>query len=123
MSIRDLDKSSDKFIDSIKKAYLHSLKQLDRLYTLGLSERHTRNVIEEIQRTLKDIDEKAYKWSHEVLPEYYKLSIDQADKQVALLGSVPVLQGADYVLHKQAISRAINDTYQDLAARTKLFLN
>lgn len=119
MSMIELDKSAKKLVNRYKETYAYLLSILQSQIERGLSERHARSMLREIQSTLKELDEEAYKWSYDVLPEYYYLSIQGVDKDVARLNNINVIAGAEAVIHKQALKKAVNDLYMDLAKNTK----
>jgi hypothetical protein len=125
VELNKLDKSIDKLVKDYQKVYQWVLKRLEYQIENGLSESHSLLVLKEIQSELKRLDEKAYKWCFEVLPEYYYTSLDTIDEQVSLLAvaevsgiSISVISGANLVLHKKAIEAASRDLYKDLAKNT-----
>lgn len=86
----------------------------------GLSERHTRSILKSIEDILYDLDKEAYRYCTEILPQYYEVGLFRVDEDVKLLGLATISGGATgAVLHQNAIERAVKNTYQDLAARTK----
>jgi predicted RNA-binding protein YlxR (DUF448 family) len=115
--IEDLDKQTYKLIDKYIDAYEYLMKKLIRSIENNLSETHTRAVMAEIESVLKELDEDAYKYCTETLPQYFLLGVESVDVQVSLLNLA--LAGTPLVVHKFAIDKAVNDTYNDLAGRTK----
>ncbi|MEB1806605.1 MAG: phage minor capsid protein [Bacillaceae bacterium] len=118
MSINSLDKESQKLVKDYKDTYIYVLNLLQSQIDKGLSENQARSILREIQLELQRLDEEAYKWSYEVLPEYYYLALSDIDKDAALLRNVNVIQGNPIVMHRQAIMKASRDTYNDLAKNT-----
>ncbi len=118
-SINDLDKSADKLIQDYQKTYTYLLKRLEYQINNGLSESNSRNILREIQLELKRLDERAYKWSYEVLPEYYLGALSSIDTSAAILSGVNVIRGSKAVIHKRAIEVASNSMYMDLAKNTQ----
>ncbi|UNC92719.1 phage minor capsid protein [Candidatus Contubernalis alkaliaceticus] len=120
MNLNDLDKSANKLINLYKSTYRYILSEIQRKIDLGLSDRHQRTMLKEIQSELKKLDEEAFKWSHNVLPEYYKLGISTTDIDVALLSDISLLGDSINlnILHRKAIENAANDLYLDLAKNT-----
>lgn len=116
-----LDKETYKLIDKYKDAYDFLMKLLVKNIEKNLSENHVRSVMAEIESILKELDVEAYKYCTETLPQYYLLGVNSVDVQVALLNLSPV--GNALVLHKFAIERAANDTFKDLAGRTRYLNN
>lgn len=122
MNLNSLDKESQKLIKDYKLTYVYALNLLKRQIDHELSENHARSILREIQLELKRLDEEAYKWSYEVLPEYYYLSLSDVDKEAALLRNVNVISGNQMVLHRHAIEKASHDTFRDLAKNT-IYMN
>jgi hypothetical protein len=123
MELNDLDKSIEKLVKDYEKTYSYVLDRLKFQIDNGLSETHSMQVLKEIQSELKKLDEKAYKWCFDVLPEYYYRALNQVDNQVSLLidsgANISVLDTSSLViLHRKAIEAASNDLYTDLAKRT-----
>ncbi|MBU9714427.1 phage minor capsid protein [Evansella tamaricis] len=122
MSIDKLDRESNKLVNDYKISYISILELLEEQIDRGLSERQARSILREIQLELKHLDEEAYKWSYDVLPEYYLLSLHNIDTDFAYLNGVNVIRGEQIVLHKHAIANASRNTYTDLAKNTA-FMN
>ncbi|WP_163581119.1 phage minor capsid protein [Gracilibacillus saliphilus] len=118
MSLNELDQSAGKLVENYQKAYRYILRRLEYQINNGLSESQSRSILREIQLELSKLDEQAYKWSYEVLPEYYYLALDNMDKEVALLNGVNVIGGSVAVMHKRALEVASNSLYDDLAKNT-----
>lgn len=121
MSLRQLDSESQKLINHYKSAYIYTINQLKRQIDNGLSERHSRDVIREIQITLRELDESAYKWSQEILPEYYQYTVSLVDRDVRQLSFATVMDNTSDIsmIHRNAVQVAVRDTYTDLARRTQ----
>lgn len=117
--INDLDKEAEKLIENYQKTYAYLINQLTRQIDKGLSEGHSRSILKEIQSELKRLDEDAYKWSQDMLPEYYYASLSSIDHNAKRLKSVSAIGNTDAVLHKKAIEEASKSLYEDLAANTK----
>jgi hypothetical protein len=113
---KDLDKKTYRLVGKYKDAYQYLMKTLLKKIDANLSERHVRSIMAEIQSILKELDDEAYKYCTETLPEYYLLGNNSVDQQVALMSLTSAESGA--VLHRKAIEQASNNTYNDLAART-----
>jgi hypothetical protein len=128
MSLNNLDKSIDKLVKGYQKTYLYILQRLQYQIDNGLSERQSVTMLKEIQGELKKLDEVAYKWCQEVLPEYYFTALKTIDNQVGLLVStgvtnVSVISGSGLImLHTKAVEAASRDLYKDLAKNTT-FMN
>lgn len=119
MTIHELDQSAEKLVKEYQRVYRYVLRRLEYQINNGLSEHQSRSILREIQLEFKKLDEKAYRWSYEVLPEYYYLALDNLDSQVAKLSNANVIGGSLIVMHKQAIEKAANDLYRDLAKNTQ----
>jgi len=117
--LNDLDKSADKLVSDYKKAYSYILSLLKNQIDKGLSERQARSILREIQLILKDLDEEAYKWSYQVLPEYYYFSMSEIDKDAAQLNNVNVIGGSTSVIHQRAVEVASSSLFTDLAKNTE----
>ncbi|MFB4472149.1 phage minor capsid protein [Oceanobacillus caeni] len=119
MTIEDLDKTANRLIQDYQQTYLYILSRLEYQIENGLSEQHSRAILREIQLELMRLDEQAYKWSNEVLPEYYYLTFGEIDRDVAKLRGLNVIQGQQAVIHKKAIEVASKSLYTDLARNTQ----
>jgi DNA-binding ferritin-like protein (Dps family) len=124
MELNELDKSIDKLVKDYQKAYQWILKRLEYQIENGLSETQSMTMLKEIQDKLNQLDEKAYKWCQDVLPEYYYTSLSAIDEQVSLLvgagaSNVAVISGTGLImLHTKAVEAASRDLYKDLAKNT-----
>lgn len=118
-NLNDLDKLADQLVKDYQKAYLYILDTLEYQINRGLSENQSRSLLREIQLELKRLDEQAYKWSYDVLPEYYYTALSNIDKDAALLSGVNVIQGGLIVMHKKAIQVASKSLFDDLAKNTQ----
>lgn len=128
MELNELDKSIDKLVKDYQKTYLYILQRLQYQIDNGLSERQSVMMLKEIQNQLGLLDEKAYKWCFELLPEYYYTALKSIDNQVGLMvgagiSNVGVISGTSLImLHKKAVEAASRDLYKDLAKNTT-FMN
>ncbi|WP_286231306.1 phage minor capsid protein [Neobacillus mesonae] len=122
MKIDDLDKSADALIKKYKEVYAYILERLQYQIDNGLSETHSILLLNEIQSELKRLDYEAYKWSQEVLPEFYYISLKAVDKELAV-SSYGAIASSAAQIHKKALEVAINDLYRDLAKNTTFMLN
>lgn len=116
--MKQLDKESWKLIDKYKEVYEYLLKQLVSKVEKGLSERQTRSILAAIEEILYELDEDTYKYCTEILPEYYYYGVNLVDEDVSQI-NLATISGTGAVLHQKAIKNAVNDTYEDLAKRTK----
>jgi hypothetical protein len=116
--LEELDKETEKLIALYKKSYVYLLKELLREVDKGLSINHTATMLLRVRDELKELDEEAYKYCNEVLPQYYFVGVNAVEAQVAIT-TVATINGFNNILHKKAIERASTDTFKDLAARTK----
>ncbi|WP_373892779.1 phage minor capsid protein [Virgibacillus sp. CBA3643] len=118
-TIDELDKSADNLVRQYRSTYTYLLKRLEYQINNGLSESQSRSILREIQLELSKLDEQAYKWSYEVLPEYYHSAIDTIDTNTAMLSGANVIGGSLVVSHRKAIEVAANSLYTDLAKNTQ----
>ncbi|MCR1833141.1 phage minor capsid protein [Oceanobacillus caeni] len=119
MNLNGLDKSAGNLVKEYQRVYLYILDTLKYQINNGLSENQARSLLREIQLELKRLDEEAYKWSYDVLPQYYYSALSNVDASIAMLSSVNVIGGSPIVMHKQAIEVATNSLYTDLAKNTQ----
>ncbi|WP_339227832.1 phage minor capsid protein [Oceanobacillus sp. FSL K6-2867] len=119
MTLNDLDEAADELVKEYQRVYLYLVKRLEYQINNGLSENQARSILREIQLELQRLDEVAYKWSYEVLPEYYYLALSNIDAETALLTNVNVIGGSLVVMHKKAIEVASNSLYLDMAKNTQ----
>jgi hypothetical protein len=115
--LSELDKSSAKLVKDYQKAYEYILQRLTYQIDNSLSETHSLLLLREIQLELKRLDEIAYKWSNEVLPEFYLLALATIDNDVVLLKNVGLI-GSMSQPHKFSIAEASRTLYTDLAKNT-----
>jgi hypothetical protein len=124
MELNDLDKTMDKLVKDYLKTYQYVLNRLKYQIDNGLSESHSMQILKEIQNELKKLDEVAYKWCFDILPEYYYSSLNRIDDEVSQLvdlgvGNLSVINGSGLILlHTKAIEAASKDLYKDLAKNT-----
>jgi len=118
-NINDLDKSADELVKEYQRVYLYLLRRLEYQINNELNERNSRAILREIQLELMRLDEVAYKWSYEVLPQYYYSALSNVDAETAMLSNVNVIGGSLTVMHKKAIEVASNSLYMDLAKNTQ----
>jgi hypothetical protein len=119
-----LDETINKLVKDYERTYLYILNRLKYQIDNGLSEAHSLQILKEIQGELKRLDEAAYKWCQDVLPEYYYNALNAIDEQVSLLvgagvSNLSVISGTSLImLHTKAIEAASRDLYTDLAKNT-----
>ncbi len=118
MSLKSLDQESQKLIKDYQKTYVYILNRLKYQIDKGLSENHSRSILREIELELLRLDENALKFSNDILPEYYRLSLNHVDGEASQLRNVSAISGNQMVLHRQAIETASRDLYRDLAKNT-----
>lgn len=123
--LKSLDNQTQKLIDHYKKTYLYVLARLKRQIEKGLSERQQREVLLKIRQELQRLDDAAYQWSRDVLPEYYYITARRVDAEISQLAlivdDVQPIKG--FLLHRKAVEAAVKDTFSDLAKRTRFMNN
>lgn len=97
MKLNELDKTADELVKEYQRVYLYLIKRLEYQINNGLSENQARSILREIQLELQRLDELAYQWSYEVLPEYYYTALSGVDAETAMLIGVNVKIGRAHV--------------------------
>lgn len=118
MDLKKLEQETDKLITYYQKVYAYLLRELLREIENGLSTNHTATMLSRIREKLKKLDEEALRYCEEILPKYYFHGAMSVDAQVAL-ASIATIEGFGNILHTHAVQRAVRDTFNDLAKRTK----
>lgn len=117
--IEEIDKQTEKLIAKYGAAYTAILKLLQSQIDGNLSNRQTKALEGEIKLILNGLDSNARAYVKNVFPQYYLLSIGNIDSSAIDLSAVKKLSGAEHAIHKEALKRAQNDLYRDLAKNTK----
>jgi hypothetical protein len=116
--LKELDEETQKLINKYVITYATILKILQQQINQGLNERESQRLLKRIKRHLKKLDVEALKYVKEVFPLYYFIALENFDKIAVTLDGVHIVEGAEHAIHKQALKKAQNDLYKDLARRT-----
>lgn len=143
MNLNDLDKLLDELLSKYQSTYLSILKKLGINIEKDLTDKQKEQVIEEIEKQIKKLEDATHYWVFAILPAYYLLSMDRIDKDVKKLNKIlPTVNVMDKyiksfkfidgvffdvktvsqkkaVRHIKAIEVACNSTFNDLAANTR----
>ncbi|WP_214480975.1 phage minor capsid protein [Bacillus sp. SM2101] len=115
---KEIDTETIKLIQLYVKTYEYLMQSLKDKVSLGLSTRHTTAILKEIDEALFVLDRDTYEYCKVVFPEYYKVTGELVDEEVEQAGYKAIV-GFQTTLHQNAIKKAANDMYQDLARNTR----
>jgi hypothetical protein len=118
-SLEEIDEETQKLIVKYVVAHSYIIRLLKQQINKNLNEQQSQLLLSKIQRRLKELDNEAFKYIKNVFPNYYYLSLNILDNIVVNLDNVKILKGAEHAIHKQALKRAQEDLFNDLAKRTK----
>lgn len=118
-SLEELDEETEKLILKYAITYATVLKILQQQINQGLNEREAQRLLKRINKHLKGLDIEALRYVKEVFPLYYLIALRNFDNIAVKLDGVKIVEGAEHAIHKQALRKAQNDLYRDLAKRTQ----
>jgi|GEM_PF-3174189 len=118
-SLEEIDEETQKLIVEYVVAQSYVIRLLKQQINQNLNEKQSQFLLSKIQGRLKELDNEALIYIKNVFPQYYYLSLNVLDNVVVNLDGVKILKGAEHAIHKQALKRAQDDLFNDLAKRTR----
>lgn len=118
-SIEELDEETDDLIEKYKVAYASVLALLIKQIDKGYNYQQSATIIKEIDSILSNMDKKARSYLLNVFNQYYLLPLRKIDSTAIEISGVKKIQGAKHAIHREALKRATNDLYSDIAKNTE----
>lgn len=122
-SLEELDEQTDKLINKYILVYAYILRRLQQQINQGLNTQQAQQLLQRINNRLSKLDKDTLRYVKNVFPQYYLLGLNNLDKQLLQVDGVKIIEGAEHAIHKQALHKAQNDLYRDLAKRTTYMSN
>lgn len=110
-----LPKDVLKLIDIYRKAQEDLVRIISEKAAAGRVTEYQKSLLRQVNDQVQKLNQEAYAWVNESIPEHYKLGVDQVSASLEAMDlTIPEGAGSFAGLHTAAIEILVKNTYQDL---------